>query len=122
MEAHVILKQGAVRRVGTGKSVNITKDPWLPSMDPYVQTNNEAIKDKMVDVLMVTDRREWDVDLINDIFIERDAQLILSLPLNNAKSDSWFWKWNRLGEYMVKSAYDAIREAKQGANVDDGIP
>lgn len=43
MEARVILKQGAVRRVGTGTSISIIKDPWLPADDSYVHTNNEAI-------------------------------------------------------------------------------
>lgn len=90
-------------------------------MDPYVQTDNEAIRDKTVDALMVSDRREWDVDLIKDIFTERDAQLILSLPLSSTDADGWFWKWNMLGQYTIKSAYDAIREAKQDANVDDRI-
>lgn len=116
MEAQVLLKQGAVRRVGSGKTVNITQDPWLPSSDPYVHTDHEAIRNKIVDALMCTNQIEWDVDLVKDIFSERDAQLILSIPLRSSDTDSWFWKWEKLGYYSVKSAYAAIQETKHNSS------
>lgn len=62
----------------------------MPDKDPYVRTNYEALKYKMVDVLMNLDRCSWDVNLVKDIFDERDAQLILSIPLNGTDIDSWF--------------------------------
>lgn len=38
MEAQVLLKQGAVRRVGRGNTVSIKNDPWLPHTDNlYIQ-------------------------------------------------------------------------------------
>ncbi|XP_074347256.1 uncharacterized protein LOC141686098 [Apium graveolens] len=52
MEAHVLLKQGDMRRVGNGDTISITEDPWLPGNDPYVHTNHEAIQHKTVDILM----------------------------------------------------------------------
>lgn len=108
MEAQVLLKQGAVRRVGRGTSVNIIQDPWLPGADPFIHTDNEVIRNKNVDMLIVPNQNIWDVDLITDIFSERDAQLILSIPLRISDTDNWFWKWERLGHYSVKSAYAAI--------------
>lgn len=57
MEAQVILKQGVVRRVGIGETVDALKDPWLPDAeDPFVHTNHEAIQNKIVDVLMTQAR------------------------------------------------------------------
>lgn len=41
---------------------------------------------------------------------ERDALLILSIPLQRREDDSWFWRKDKLGQYTVKSAYAAIRE------------
>lgn len=121
MEAHVLLKQGAVRRVGLGDTIRIMDDPWLPDKDPYVRTNHEAIKHKMVDVLMNEDRSSWEVNLVKDIFDERDAQLILSIPLNGTDTDSWFWKYERLGHYSVKSAYAAIKEARTVNETQDSL-
>lgn len=52
MEAQVLLKQGAVRRVGKGITINILDDPCLPDKDPYVHTVHEALKHNTMDVLM----------------------------------------------------------------------
>lgn len=84
MEAQVLLKKGAVRRIGSGMSVSIQDDPWLPdSNDPYIRTRSEAIVGRTVSSLMVSGRMEWDTDLVNDIFEERDANLIMSIPLSH---------------------------------------
>lgn len=90
LEAHTLLKWGAVRRVGSWRNISITTDPWLPdAADPYIHTNHEAIKDKNVAALMVTGQNQWDVDLVNDIFNTRDADLILSIPLRQEDVDFW---------------------------------
>lgn len=50
-----MLKQGIARRVGDGESVSVLQDPWLPSdVDPYIHTESEALKGKMVSSLMWT--------------------------------------------------------------------
>lgn len=44
LEAQVLLKQSEVRRVGSGNSVDILKDPWIPQDDdPYVHTVHVAL-------------------------------------------------------------------------------
>ncbi|XP_074327492.1 uncharacterized protein LOC141665405 [Apium graveolens] len=121
MEAQIVLKRGVVRRVGTGTTVSITKDPWLPNDDPYVHTDNEAIRDRNVDALMIPGQYAWDVDVIKDVFVDRDAKLILSIPLRDADSDCWFWKWDKKGQYTVRSAYTAIQEVKQSYIQNDSI-
>lgn len=79
--------------MGSGDSINILNEPWLPCLDdPYVHTKHEAIDNKMVRALMITGEDSWDVDLINDIFEARDANLILSIPIRSHLSDSWQWK------------------------------
>ncbi|XP_074360254.1 putative mitochondrial protein AtMg00310 [Apium graveolens] len=45
LEAQVLLKKGAVRRIGSGETVSIENDPWLPHKeDPYIHTSHEALK------------------------------------------------------------------------------
>lgn len=74
-----------------------------------MHSDSEAIRGRTVDALMISGKIEWDIDLIKDIFLERDANLILSVPLGTTEADVWFWKWDKLGHYTVKSAYEAIK-------------
>ncbi|KAK1392403.1 hypothetical protein POM88_011459 [Heracleum sosnowskyi] len=99
--AQSVLKQGLARRIGTGRNVNILADPWLPNdEDPYVYTVNEALTVKMVSSLMITGHNQWDVDLLADFFEDRDTNLILFIPSQNA--DSWYWSRENLGRSTVK--------------------
>ncbi|KAL8091729.1 hypothetical protein AgCh_034115 [Apium graveolens] len=110
MEAQILLKKGAVYRVGSGMSVGINNYPWLPDTDdPYIHTRSEALTGKTVSSLMVNGRLEWDTDLINDIFEERDANLILTIPLKPNENDSWFWNQEKFGNYLAKSAYATLQ-------------
>ncbi|XP_074368968.1 uncharacterized protein LOC141708989 [Apium graveolens] len=121
MEAQVLLKQGAARRVGTGSTINILNDPWLPDKDPYVHTVHEALNHNTVNVLMNSESNSWHTDLVRDIFVERDVNLILSIPLNNAVADTWYWRFEKLGHYSVKSAYIAIRDYTCTNRVEDNF-
>lgn len=113
MEAQVLLKKGAVRRIGGGDSVSITDDPWLPSAEnSYVQSTHEAITGKVVSFLMCPGRNEWNMGLLNEFFTERDVNLIRTIPIRQAENDSWYWKGEKLGKYTVKSAYNMLHEER----------
>lgn len=89
LESQNLLKNGVIRRVGNGSTVDILKDPWLPcDEDPYVRTDHEALKGNMVSSLMAMDQEAWDTDLVKDIFESRDANLILSIPVKRSDNDS----------------------------------
>lgn len=89
IETQPMLKQGVSCRIGNGRSVNILEEPWLPCLqDLYIQTRNEAIIQQKVSSLMSTHEGRWDVDLILDIFNARDANIILSVPMNTEEDDS----------------------------------
>lgn len=101
-----------MRRVGSGEDIRIELDPWLPDKEnPYISTHTEAVKDMPVSSLMITGTREWDRDLIIDVFNVRDAQVILNIPFNNSGSDRWFWCQEKLGLYSVRSAYGFLRNS-----------
>lgn len=95
-------------------STSIIKDPWLPDDDiPYIQSNNEVVKDKMVSSLMIMSEIQWNKDLLNDIFEARDVNLILSIPLRNNDTDLWYWRKEKFRHYSVKTAYTLIQEGKK---------
>lgn len=54
----------------------------------------------------------WDTDLVFDIFEEREANIILSIPVNIDDNDTWYWRKEKLGNYSVKSAYAMMQDCK----------
>lgn len=78
-------------RVGNGDNVSILNNQWLPNTEnPYMVTVNESIKGQMVSALMGTEEKRWDMDLIHDIFEDRDSNLIVATSLSSNDSDSWY--------------------------------
>lgn len=113
--AQDLLKSGLACRVGNGSTIDIEDAPWLPcESDPYVHTKHEALRGNKVSALMTGNHGSWDIDLVKDIFIERDVNLILSVPVQAMDNDSWFWRKDKFGQYTVKSAYASIRESVTG--------
>ncbi|XP_062099802.1 uncharacterized protein LOC133805647 [Humulus lupulus] len=110
LEAQSLIQRGAGIRVGSGHSVMVTSDPWLPdSNNPFVTSDHVALEGKRVFQLMLADRNEWDVDLLRDLFPERDVDLIFNIPICRDDVDSWYWRYDNLGIYTVKSAYSLLQ-------------
>lgn len=50
--------------------------------------------------------KSWDMDLVDDIFNDRDAELIKRVPIPMCeRNDSWFWLLDDKGVFTVKSSY-----------------
>lgn len=111
MEAQILIKRGARWRVGDGRMIYITGQPWLPSLhNPYITTQHDALIDTTVHSLMCTNSTEWDCDVIEDLFNVHDKQLIYNIQLaKNCSTDTWFWAHELNGIYTVKSAYKLVR-------------
>ncbi|XP_062102876.1 uncharacterized protein LOC133813856 [Humulus lupulus] len=113
VEAQQIVKQGASIRVGSGRSISILEDPWLPNVeDPYIHSSHPSLVNTNVSQLMITGQNQWDKDILQDLFIARDVDLISSIPINEEETDSWYWRFEHRGIYTVKSAYAAIQAEK----------
>lgn len=61
---------------------------------------------------MVPGENQWDRDLVLDYFDEKDANLIMAIPLSNEENDTSYGEERKFGNYTVKSAYCWIREIK----------
>lgn len=60
--------------------------------------------------LMSIGLKDWDRDIVEEMFEERDKKLIFSIPLGVSLSkDLWYWKEEPLGDYPVKSAYKLLQ-------------
>lgn len=120
-QAQSLIIQGVSCRIGNGEEVQILNTPWLPCVsDPFIHSNSESLINQQVVSLMHIGRKQWDLDIIHDIFEERGADLILSIELGDNKKDTWYWRrYEKMGHYSVKSAYIRLQENKGNHNTVD---
>ncbi|XP_071674470.1 uncharacterized protein [Lolium perenne] len=100
-------KKGHIWRVGDGSNISIWDDPWIPSSPTRrVATRRGNIVLTKVSDLIDHNTRQWDEELIRDIFWQIDAERILQIPLAVGMMDDFVsWHYNRNGLFSVKSAY-----------------
>lgn len=82
-------------KVGNGRQISINKDPWLPDRcNAFISTSlPEELSSCTMHDIMVREGSHWDVDLIQDMFNERDQQLIMSIPCSYFPyDDCWTWR------------------------------
>lgn len=60
----------------------------LDADNPYITSNTQGMEDKNVASLFCMDKKEWDIDVVKDMFNERNQECILNIPLN-ASSDEY---------------------------------
>ncbi|XP_042974742.1 uncharacterized protein LOC122306380 [Carya illinoinensis] len=114
--ARNLLKEGLRWRVGDGKDIKIWGSKWLPKPISYAiqSPENQMMKDSKVDELINTQEGEWDEVKIRSLFIEDEAELILSIPLSRGNmKDKLIWGPSKRGVFSVRSAYFLDLEIKE---------
>lgn len=106
--------------MGDGCNVDILNDPWLPDIEnPYVITKSEALIEQKVSSLFDMNQDQWDMDVLAEMFEERDYMLIVSIPVQRNEPDSWYWKKDKMEQYTVKNVYAMIQEKKHEQHSSD---
>jgi ribonuclease HI len=111
-----LLKEGLVRRVGDGTTIQLWSDPWLPrewSRQPITPRGQTIIS--KVSELIDPYSGSWDVQLVQSIFLKQDVDLILAIPLREEMEDEWAWHYEPKGIFTVKSAYKLSRKLQEVA-------
>ncbi|XP_074374476.1 uncharacterized protein LOC141714880 [Apium graveolens] len=110
-ESKEVISAGSCWRIGTGTEIDILKQPWLNDVEnPYISTVSPALNDQKVVALFSTDTKEWDMDLVADIFNTRDFNCIMNTKVErDLDRDTLCWKFENTGQYTVKSAYNFIQ-------------
>ncbi|CAN1785001.1 Putative ribonuclease H protein At1g65750 [Linum perenne] len=106
--AKELVKRGIRWRIGNGENIRIWSDPWLNEEDTCFLTSTRpgALADLKVNDLWIPGTKEWDIELIEELFNERDATSIVKLPLNEAnEQDRPIWSFSKSGMLTVSSAY-----------------
>lgn len=97
-----ILFKGLVRRIGDGNSTRIWQDRWLPGHfrgKPITEPVRQHVH--VVSDLLIPSG-SWNTELIKQLFLDVDAQAILSLPVSGVREDSWAWELKRHWNYSVR--------------------
>lgn len=83
-ESRGVLKLGLVKQIGDRSDTKIWCDPRLPTQqNPHDETLIPAgSDDTFVADLLITGERRWNESLVEQIFNERDASFILSIPFS----------------------------------------
>ncbi|KAL0284767.1 UNVERIFIED_CONTAM: putative mitochondrial protein [Sesamum calycinum] len=103
-----LFRSGCRWRIGTGHSVNIWEDPWIPRTPSFrvITPQPLNILASQVSELIDADLRVWNESLVNSLFSPEDRDLILQIPLRLVGStDLLVWHYSRNGLFSVRSAY-----------------
>uniref|UniRef100_A0A803QEJ8 Reverse transcriptase zinc-binding domain-containing protein n=1 Tax=Cannabis sativa TaxID=3483 RepID=A0A803QEJ8_CANSA len=111
-EAKSLVKMGARKAIGDGKSTLILDEPWLPGIGTnFITTYHPNLSGRTVDSLMKIEEKVWDKELLFDMFTEEESRCILSIQLSDsATMDNWFWSEEKSGFYSVSSAYKLLQQ------------
>nr|GMC89071.1 putative late blight resistance protein homolog R1B-16 [Ipomoea batatas] len=121
LEIQELMRRGCRRCIGNGLTTKIGTDPWLPTDEnPFVTTPlHGTIYEAHVSSLFNPHGTGWDEECVHGIFNERDANIILNIPVCMRKpSDAWVWYKEAKGDYTVKSGYRMlVSEIKKMSSV-----
>jgi hypothetical protein len=83
-EAREVLSAGMVWRVGTGANIRIWKDRWLQGAPSATILSPPRMLDvnATVGTLILQDSMQWDVELIDQIFLPWEAEIVKQTPLS----------------------------------------
>ena len=100
------LARGACKLVGSGDSILVWNDPWipgLPSFKPCPRLDHQPLQSLAVAQLMSRDRTGWNFNLLHSLFDDPSVQAILNIPrwMPN-QNDKWKCEWGILCEVCIQ--------------------
>ncbi|XP_012853795.1 PREDICTED: uncharacterized protein LOC105973319 [Erythranthe guttata] len=113
--AKPFLEIGLRKRIGNGKNTAIWGDSWLQTDGAFkVITKrplHSSFPDQVAD-LIDNSTKNWNEQLINDVFWPIDKERISEVPIGNlGAEDRMVWHYSRNGKFSVQTCYHNIRVA-----------
>lgn len=103
MEGRNVMKQGLIRRIGTGENTQPWRDNWIPRdfmLQPMACL--KAAPPKSVASFINVDAT-WKLDNLKEFFLPMDVEAICSIPLCTKRMDDiWSWHYERIGILLVR--------------------
>ena len=113
--AREIIDKGDVKVVGKGNTINIWRDPWIPTLPKFWVSQQQSAENEEIRVVSdLMNENRWNIELINSTFSPWEAKAITIIPLARyAEEDGWTWHFTKHGDFTVRSAYYKEMESKQ---------
>jgi hypothetical protein len=115
VEGRDVMKQGLIRRIGTGENTNAWNHNWLPRdfmLRPLASLKQDPplpVSD-FINIVEAT----WKVDQLRQFFLPMDVEAICSIPLCTRRMDDfWAWHYEKSGVLSVRSAYRLLIQTKK---------
>ncbi|KAL0311642.1 UNVERIFIED_CONTAM: hypothetical protein Scaly_2921700 [Sesamum calycinum] len=108
MAAQDLFRAGCRWRVGTGLSIRVWSDPWLPRPRSFkpITPAPASMEYMRVSDFIDPHSHEWDMTKIRQFLRPIDSDLILGIPLSQTgEQDVLIWHYSRNGVFSVRSAY-----------------
>ena len=104
-----IIAKGACFSVGSGSSIDIWTDPWVPWIEGFIPTP-KAEEFTQIPLrachLIDSNLHCWKHNLVRELFTPLSAQAILAIPIPSRPSpDNLIWTPDPKGNFSIKSAY-----------------
>ena len=105
-----LLKKGIIHRIGDGKKTKINRDQWIPresSLKVTVMKKNS--RRRWVNQLLIPGTKNWDINLLHELFHAYDAEAISNIRLPHQQSED-IVAWH----YVPSSSKPQTPELKYG--------
>ncbi|KAE8773418.1 Alanyl-tRNA synthetase [Hordeum vulgare] len=115
------LQLGLIKRVGTGSSISIWEDKWVPTLTSMTPSRVGNSHLQWVSEVIDSYSGLWNIDLVRQIFSPTEAEAILNIPLRAAGGeDVVAWAPEKSGIYTVKTSYRSPMNQKEQQALDEG--
>jgi hypothetical protein len=107
VEGRDAMKQGLIRRIGTGTTTHAWNDNWIPR--DFLLRPMPSKKDNPpthVSSFIAADSVTWNMEALEESFQPMDIEQICRIPLSTRQyEDTWSWHYERSGVLSVRSVY-----------------
>jgi hypothetical protein len=109
-----LLEEGIIWCIGTGSSVKIFRDNWLPRPGALkLDGKKGSSRCKWVLELIIQGSRSWDEAVVRNSCMPHDADVVLGIKLSPRATDDFIaWSGEHNGLFSVYSAYRTGMQAR----------
>lgn len=118
-----LLNKGLIKKVGNGKSIKVWIDPWIEDdgfRAPYRKNQYFAVGLKVGDLINAR-TGFWDLESLEEHFFPQDIIKIKAIKPVISLEDFFVWKYNKSGDFSVKSAYWLADSINNSVLIDEAI-
>ena len=110
-----VIRKGLRKKIGNGHDTKVWDEPWHPSTParPPLNVGNFRDEELRVHHLIDQQNQSWNMELLNELDIQRVTSLRLS---RTGRHDSYCWDFTKSGLYTVKSGYTVAHELRPEAS------